>query len=69
MAVLEGRVCTEQGVCLFYSCVPITLINSGPLCVSVCVLVAQFCLTLFDLMGCRFPDSPDPGILQARILE
>ena len=41
----------------------------GSLCVSVCVLVAQLCLTLCDPMGCSPPDSPVPGILQARILE
>ena len=33
------------------------------------VLVAQLCLTLFDLMDCNPPGSSVHGILQARILE
>ena len=41
----------------------------GPLCVSVCVLVAQLCLTPCDPMGCSPPDSPVPGILRARMLK
>ena len=36
---------------------------------SVCVLVAQSCLTLCDPMGCSLPGSSVHGILQARILE
>jgi len=32
-------------------------------------LVAQLCLTLFDLMDCNPPDSSVHGIIQARILE
>ena len=38
MAVIEGRVCTEQGVCLFYSYIPITLINAWlTLCECLCL--------------------------------
>ena len=33
------------------------------------VLVAQLCLTLWDLMDCSLPGSSVHGILQARILE
>ena len=35
----------------------------------VCVLVAQSCLTLCDLMNCSPPGSSVHGILQARIQE
>ena len=35
----------------------------------VCVLVAQFCLTLCDPVDCSPPGSPVHGILQAKILE
>ena len=34
-----------------------------------CVLVAQWCLTLCDLMDCSLPGSCVHGILQVRILE
>ena len=38
--------------------------------IGVCsVLVAQFCLTLCDLMACSQPGFSVHGILQARILE
>ena len=40
-----------------------------PLCLCVCVLVAQSCLTLCNPMGCSLPHSSLHGILQARILE
>ena len=36
---------------------------------SVCVLVAQLCLTLCDPTDCSLPGSSVCGILQARILE
>ena len=36
---------------------------------SVCVLVAQSCLTLCNPMDCRPPSFSVHGILQARILE
>ena len=39
------------------------------LCVCVCVLVAQPCLTLCSPMDCSPPGSSVHGILQARILE
>ena len=35
----------------------------------VCVLIAQSCPTLRDLMDCGLPGSSVRGILQARILE
>ena len=38
-------------------------------CVWVCVLVAQSCLTLCDPMNCTLPVSSVHGIFQARILE
>ena len=38
-------------------------------CVCVCVLVAQSCLTLCDPMDSSMPGSSVHGILQARILE
>ena len=38
-------------------------------CVFVCVLVAQSCLTLCDSVDCSWPASSVHGILQARILE
>ena len=47
----------------------LTVINPYLFLVSVCVLVAQSCLTLCDPMGCSPPDSSCPLILQARILE
>ena len=34
-----------------------------------CVLVAQWCLTLYDLMDCSLPGSSVHEILQVRILE
>ena len=37
--------------------------------ICVCMLVAQSCLPLCDLMDCSLPGSFVPGILQARILE
>ena len=36
---------------------------------EVCVLVAQLCLTLCDLLECSPPGSSVHGILQARILK
>ena len=36
---------------------------------SMCVLVAQLCLTLCDPMDCSSPGSSVRGILQTRILE
>ena len=41
--------------------------NQG--CVSMCVLLAQLCLTLCNPMDCSPPGSPVPGTLQARIME
>ena len=38
-------------------------------CVCVCVLVIQSCLTVCDPMDCCLPGSSVLGILQARILE
>ena len=38
-------------------------------CLCVCVLVAQWCLTLCHPMDCSLPGSAVHGILQARILE
>ena len=38
------------------------------MCVCVCVLVSQSCLTLCDSMDCSPPGSSVHGILQARIL-
>ena len=38
-------------------------------CVSMCVLVAHWCLTLCDPMDCSLPGSSVHRILQARILE
>ena len=38
------------------------------MCVSVCVVVAQLCLTLCDPMDYSLPSSSVHGILQARIL-
>ena len=40
-----------------------------PMCVHVCVLVTQSCLTLCDSMDCSLPGSSVHGIFQARILE
>ena len=37
--------------------------------VCVCVLVTQWCPTLYDPMDCSPPGSPVHGILQARIME
>ena len=37
--------------------------------IIVCVLGAQSCLTLYNHVDCRPPDSSVHGILQARILE
>ena len=34
-----------------------------------CVLASQWCLTLYNPVGCRLPGSYIHGILQARILE
>ena len=49
---------------------PVLISPSLPhVCVSVCVLVAQSCLTLYDPMDCGLPGSSVHGILQARILE
>ena len=45
-----------------------TRIFSGPMS-TVCVLVAQLCLTLCNTTGCSLPGSSVRGILQARILE
>ena len=39
------------------------------LCVSMCVLVAQSCLTLCNPIDCSPPGSSVHGILQARLLE
>ena len=39
------------------------------MCVCVCVIVTQSCLTLCDPMDCSQPGSSVHGILQARILE
>ena len=39
------------------------------MCVCVCVLVAQSCLTLCNTMDCSPPGSSVHGILQAGILE
>ena len=41
----------------------------GWVCVCVCVLVAQWCLTLCDPLDCSPPGSSVHGILQAGILE
>ena len=38
-------------------------------CVCVCMLVTQSCLTLCDPMDCSPPGSSDHGILQARTLD
>ena len=38
-------------------------------CVCICVLVAQSCLSLCDLLDCSWPGSSVPGIFQARILD
>ena len=55
-----------------------TAIFSGWVCACVCwgggvagcvCVHAQFCLTLWDPMDCRLPDSSVQGIFQARILE
>ena len=43
--------------------------SSISVCVYVCVLVTQSCLTLCNLMDCRPPGSSVHGILQAKILE
>ena len=39
------------------------------MCVCVCVLFTQLCLTLCDPMNCSPPGSSVHGIFQARILE
>ena len=39
------------------------------MCVCVCVLVTQSCLTLCDPMDCSPPGSSVHGISQARVLE
>ena len=44
-------------------------ISHAPTRVCVCVLVAQLCLMICDLMDCSPPGSSVHGILQARILE
>ena len=38
-------------------------------CVCVCMLIAQWCLTLCDPRDYSLPDSSVHGILQTRILE
>ena len=45
------------------------MLISHLVCVCVCVLVTQSCLTLCNLMDCSPPGSSVHGILQARILE
>ena len=45
------------------------LVCKTHVCVYVCVLVAQSCLTLCKSMDCSPPGSSVYGILQARILE
>ena len=46
-----------------------TTLQINYVCVSVCALVIQLCLTLYDPMDCSLPGSSVHGILQARILE
>ena len=41
----------------------------GWVCVRVCMLLLQSCLTLCNSMDCSLPGFPVHGILQARILE
>ena len=43
--------------------------NNENILLCVCVLVAQPCPTVFDLMDCSPPGSSVCGVLQARILE
>ena len=45
------------------------LSQDPPVCVCVCVLVAQLCPTLCNPMDCSPTSSSVRGILQAKILE
>ena len=45
------------------------LVAVEDLCVCMCVLVTQSCLTLCDLMDCNPSGSSVHEILQARVLE
>ena len=62
---------TEQGVDALNPQVvhESTVLLMFMLCVYVCVLVAQSCLTLCDSMGCSQPGSSVHGIFQVKILE
>ena len=43
--------------------------QENKICHSVCVLVAQLCLTICDPMDCSLPGSSVHGIFHARVLE
>ena len=57
------------GVCVTQLCQTLWKNDGNQGCVSMCVLLAQLCLTLCNPMDCSPPGSHVHGTLQARIME